>query len=86
MPPHTLSIVFRHLSPNSARTGYASKGALLISTQLSTDAVNAFRKVEVIIILPGSNIAAKHAPKREARPPRVKKKGGDLPGFKLFSF
>ena len=42
---HTPSIAFRHLSPNSARIGYATEGALFISAQLSADAVSAFRKV-----------------------------------------
>ena len=35
------SIAFRHLPPNSARTGYASDGALFISAQLSTDGLGA---------------------------------------------
>ena len=39
----TPSIAFRHLTPNSARFGYATEGALFISTQLSTDAVSALR-------------------------------------------
>ena len=46
---HTPSIAFRHLPPNSARSGYATEGALFISTQLSTDAVSALRKVRVLI-------------------------------------
>ena len=46
---HTPSIAFRHLPPNSARFGYATKGALFISAQLSTDAVSAPRKVRVLI-------------------------------------
>ena len=50
-PRHTPSIDFRHLPPNSARIGYASKGALFISTQLSTDTVSALRKVWVLIKL-----------------------------------
>ena len=40
--PHTPSIAFRHLPPNSARFSYATD--LVISTQLSTDAVSALRK------------------------------------------
>ena len=44
---HTPSIAFRHRPPNSARTGYATEGALFISAQLSTDAVSALRKVWV---------------------------------------
>ena len=48
LPAHTPSIAFRHLSPNSARFGYATEGALFISAQLSTDAVSAFRRVWVI--------------------------------------
>ena len=35
------SIAFRHLLPNSARTGYATEGALFISAQLSNCAVGA---------------------------------------------
>ena len=48
---HTPSIAFRHLPPNSARIGYTTAGALFISAQLSTDAVNALRKVWVLIKL-----------------------------------
>ena len=48
---HTPIIAFRHLPPNSARFGYATEGALSISAQLSTDAVNALRKVWVLIKL-----------------------------------
>ena len=36
------------LPPNSARTGYATEGALFISAQLSTYAVGALRKVWVL--------------------------------------
>ena len=50
-PPHTPSIAFRHLPPNSARFSYATEGALFISAQLSTDAVSALRKVRVLIRL-----------------------------------
>ena len=46
---HTPSIAFRHLFPNSARSGYATEGAPLISEQLSADAVSALRKVRVLI-------------------------------------
>ena len=45
---HTPGIAFWHLTPNSARTGYATGGALFISAQLSTDAVSALRKVSVL--------------------------------------
>ena len=48
---HTPSIAFRHLPPNSARFSCATEGALFISGQLSTDTVNAFRKVWVLIKL-----------------------------------
>ena len=50
-PNHTPNIAFWHLPPNSARTGYTTEGALFISTQLSTDAVSALRKVQVLIRL-----------------------------------
>ena len=46
---HTPSIAFRHLPPNSARFSYATEGALFISAQLSTDAVNGLLKVWVLI-------------------------------------
>ena len=46
---HTPSIAFRHLPPNSARFSYATEGALFISAQLSSDAVSALRKVQVLI-------------------------------------
>ena len=49
--PHTPSIAFRHLPPNSARFSYATEGALFISAQLSTDAISALRKVRVLIRL-----------------------------------
>ena len=49
--PHTPSIAFRHLPPNSARFGYAAEGAFFISAQLFTDAVSALRKVRVLIRL-----------------------------------
>ena len=42
---HTPSLAFWHLPPNSAITGYATEGALLVSAHLSTDAVSALRKV-----------------------------------------
>ena len=48
---HTPSTAFRHLPPNSARSGYATEGALFIFTQLSTDAVSALQKVWVLIRL-----------------------------------
>ena len=48
-PLHTPSIAFRHLPPNSARFGYATEETLFISVQLSSDAVNALRKVRVLI-------------------------------------
>ena len=43
------SIAFWYLPPNSARFDYATKGAIFISAQLSTDAVSALRKVRVLI-------------------------------------
>ena len=45
------STAFRYLPPNSAKFGYATEGALFISTQLSTDEVSALRKVWVLIKL-----------------------------------
>ena len=45
--PHTPSIAFPHLPPDSIRT----EGALFISAQLSTDTVSALRKVRVLIRL-----------------------------------
>ena len=48
---HTPSTTFRHLPPNSAWIGYATEGALFISTHLSTDAVNTLQKVWVLIRL-----------------------------------
>ena len=50
LPLHTQNIAFRHLPPNSARTGYGTEGAaLFISVQLSTGVVNALPKVWVLI-------------------------------------
>ena len=45
---HTPSIAFRHLPLDSARFGFATEGALFISTQLSTDVVSALRKIWVL--------------------------------------
>ena len=50
-PVHTPNIAFRHLPPNSARTGYTTEGTLFISTQLPTDAVSVLQKVWVQIRL-----------------------------------
>ena len=49
--PHTPSIAFRHLPPNSATFSYTTEGAFFISAQLSRDAVSALRKVRVLIRL-----------------------------------
>ena len=49
--PHTLSIAFRYLPPNSARFSYATDGALFISAQLSSDSISALRKIRVLIWL-----------------------------------
>ena len=46
--PHTPSIAFWHIPPNSARFSYAIKGALFISAQLSSDAVSTLRMVWVL--------------------------------------
>ena len=46
---HTPSITFQHLSPNSARFGYATEGAFFISMQLFADAFRTLRKVWVLI-------------------------------------
>ena len=48
---YTPSIAFWHLPPNSARFSYATEGALLISAQLSSDAVSALQSVPVLIWL-----------------------------------
>ena len=42
---HTPSIAFWHLSPDSARIGYFTEGALFISAQLSDDAFSTLQKV-----------------------------------------
>ena len=46
---HTPSTAFRHLPPNSARFSYTTEGALFISMQLSSNAVSALQKVQVLI-------------------------------------
>ena len=51
LQPHTLSIAFWHLRPNSARTGYATEEALFISVWLSTDTVSALQTVWVLILV-----------------------------------
>ena len=68
---HT-SIAFRHLLPNSARSGYATEGALFISAQQSADVVSALLKVRVLIYDCRSNLAPKHTHEYEAYTPRVK--------------
>ena len=73
-PIHTPSIAFGHLPPNSARTGYATKGALFISTQLSTDAVSALWKVWVLVRMRRPERALKHARKHVAHPIIIKMK------------
>ena len=65
--PSTLRV-----SPNSARPGYATEGALFISAHLSTDAVSALRKVRVLLVRLKNNMVSKHARKDGARPLRVK--------------
>ena len=49
--PHSDTIAFRLLPPNSARFSYATEWALFISAQLSTEDVSALRKVWVLIKL-----------------------------------
>ena len=49
--PHSASIAFRHLPPNSASIGYVTAGSFFISVQLFPDAVNALREVWVLIRL-----------------------------------
>ena len=51
---HTPSTALRHPPPNSARFSYATEGVLVISAQLSSDAVSALRKVWVLITLRAS--------------------------------
>ena len=42
---HTLSIDLWHLPPNSTKTDYATEGAQLVSTHLTTSAVSALKNV-----------------------------------------
>ena len=60
-PSHTPSIAFRHLPPNFARFSYATERALFISAQLSTNAVSALRKVQVLIkpVLNWANVSSR---------------------------
>ena len=59
--------------PNSAITGYATEGALLISSRLSTDAVNSLRKVWLLIMktMEAINGGSKHGRIQEVRLPSV---------------
>ena len=67
--PHTPSIAFRNLPPNSARTGYATEGALFVSVQLSTDAVGALRKVWLLIRpWKAAQLPSTHVGMRRVRP------------------
>ena len=71
--PHTPSIAFRHLPPDSARFSYATEGALFISAQLSTDAVSALRKVLIIMSVKAAKRQSTHE-KGETHPHRLKKR------------
>ena len=55
------SITFRHHPPDSARTGYATKGALFISAQqlLSTNAVSARRRLMLISLWKQHSVQAR---------------------------
>ena len=61
------------LPPNFAITGYATEGALLISSRLSTDAANNLRKVWLLIMktMEAINVGSKHGRKQEVRLPKV---------------
>ena len=74
--PHTPSIAFRHLPPNSARFGYATEGALFNTAHLSTDVVSALRKVRVLCLIRlWKQPTPKQARKHDTHPPpRVKKR------------
>ena len=50
---------FPALLPNCAITGYATKGALLISANLSTDVVSALRKVWILRLWKQHSVQAK---------------------------
>ena len=65
----------RHFLPNSARIGYATEGAAFY---LHADVHRRFQRPlkGLGTCKTGSNIASKHAPKHEARPPRIKKEKG----------
>ena len=65
---HTPSFAFRQLPPNSARFGYATKGALFISAQLSTDVVSALRKVWLLIRLEIIDRPSTHVNMRRIHP------------------
>ena len=54
-PIQFISMAFRHLPPNFAKTGYATEGALFISAQMSNDSDIALRKVWVLIRLWGQH-------------------------------
>ena len=68
---------------NSARSGYATEGALFISAQLSTDTVSALQMFWVLIRLDAAE--SRHTRKHEVPPPWVKKKRLPLQ-FRQFGF
>ena len=60
--------------PDSARTGYATERALLIYTQLSTDAVSALRKFWVLIRLETTQRRSTLVNRRHVRPGKKNQK------------
>ena len=83
---HTPGLAFRHLPPNSARTGYATKGALFISARIGYATkgalfISAYLSMHWRSQRPPKGLGtverawcrSTHV-KREARAPRIKKK------------
>ena len=68
----TPTIVFRHLPPNSVRTGYASVRALFIPLRSCPQTLPAPME-SVLVLIRRSDIASKHARKHEARPDQRKR-------------
>ena len=71
---HTSSIAFRHLPPNSARTGYSTEGARTLYLRAAVHRRGQRPSKGLGTNKTGYSIASKHARKHEMDAPGVKKK------------
>ena len=69
---HTPSSAFRHLPPNSARIGYASRGTLYLRGAVHRRCQHPPKGLGADHYVETKRIAPNHSGKLEARPPRVR--------------